>query len=198
MIRPRQSAGFSLIELLIVVSIMGILAAVALPSFNPGIHDQLQSAARIVASDLAYARSLAVANNSQYRITFDAARNRYVLRHSGVNAALDILPPAPFRSPSDPPKDHIVDLEALPRLGGHNIRLTAVTGPDNVALSSADLEFGPLGETTRSQETVVWLTGGAGDETRYLSVHINPVTGLTAVGQFTSIGPPAGAMAAGS
>jgi prepilin-type N-terminal cleavage/methylation domain-containing protein len=185
----RQFAGFSLIELMIVIAIMGIVAALATPSLNPGLHDQLQSVARLVAGDIAYGRSLAVANNSQYRFTFDATANRYILRHSGVNTALNVLPESPFRSPSDPPDQYIVDLAGLPRLGGHNVRVLAVTGPSQTVITSADLEFGPLGETTRSQETLVWLAGGRGADTRYLTVHVNPVTGLTSIGQFTSLAP---------
>ena len=56
----RPSDGFSLIELLLVISIMAIVAGLVLPSASPATHDQLLSAARIIASVLAYARSLAV------------------------------------------------------------------------------------------------------------------------------------------
>ena len=43
MLRRRPSAaGFSLVELLIVITLMGILAALALPNVNAGIHEQLR------------------------------------------------------------------------------------------------------------------------------------------------------------
>jgi hypothetical protein len=153
------------------------------------VHDQLQSVARVLAGDIAYGRSLAVANSSNYRFTFETIENRYILRHSGANGALNVLPESPFRSPSDPPDQYIVDLAGLPRLGGHNVRLLTVTGVNQAIINTADLEFGPLGETTRSQETLVWLAGGRATDTRYLAVHVNPVTGLTSIGQFTSLAP---------
>lgn len=176
-------------ELLIVVSLMGILAALALPSLNPGTHEELQAAAQLMCGDLAYGRSLAVANNSSYRFRFQASQNRYVLQHSGANPALDALPDAPFRSPSDPPNEHRVDLSDLPHLTGQNVRLAGVTNTAGIRLMPEELEFGPLGETTRTQETVVWLAAGRNQQTKYLPVHINPISGLAAVGQYSSRGP---------
>src|SRR5688572_7962117 len=108
------NSGFSLVELLIVVSLMGILAALAIPTMNSGTHEELQAAAQLLCGDLAYGRSLAVANNSSYRFRFQASQNRYVLEHSGTNPALNTLPDAPFRSPSDPDNEHSVNLNDLP------------------------------------------------------------------------------------
>ena len=191
-LRRPAPAAFSLVELLIVVAIMGIVAALALPSFNPAIHDQLQAAAQIVATDLAYGRSLAVANNSTYRFRIEVAANRYVLEHSGNDAALDVMPPSPFRASNDPPKQHIVDLDSLPRLGGQNLRLAnATTTSGAITTVVTNLEFGTLGETTRNTETTLWLAAGLGDETRYMSVAVNPVTGLATIGDMTSSGPSA-------
>lgn len=185
----RFAAGFSLVELLMVVSLMGILAALALPSLTPGVYEELHAAGQLLASDLGYGRSLAVANNSRYRYSFQIAGNRYALQHSGSNPALNALPSAPFRSPSDPPDQQILDLADLPHLAGQNVRLIAVNTAAGVKLNPAELEFGPLGETTQTGETVVWLAAGAGAETRYLSIHVNPVTGLATVGEFTASGP---------
>ncbi len=80
-----------------VIVVMGILVGLVLPNSNPSLLDQLRSAAQILRTDLAYGQSLAVANNSTYRFTFDTQNNRYVLSHSGANAALDKLPDSPFR-----------------------------------------------------------------------------------------------------
>ena len=185
----RRPAGFTLIELLIVVAVMGILAGLVLPRSDPSLHDQLRSAAQIMAADLAYGRSLAVTNNSEYRFTFDTESNRYTLEHSGDDAALDALPDSPFRSPDDPPTEQTVDLDELPRVG-MGVRIVEVAAQASTPQSVDDVEFGPLGTTTRSEETVIWLGAGAGSATRFIQLHVNPVTGLTTVGSYSGAGPP--------
>jgi prepilin-type N-terminal cleavage/methylation domain-containing protein len=185
----RQSAGFSLIELLLVIAVLAILAGLVLPRSNPSLYDQLRAAAQVLRTDLAYARSLAVTNNSSYRITFDATGNRYVLEHSGSKAALDPLPDSPFRDPDDPATQHVVELERLPHVGP-GVRIVTAASSGTVTQRVTDVEFGPLGETTRSSPTVVWLAAGQGADTRYLWLTINPVTGLTDAEYRGAVGPP--------
>lgn len=188
--RRRQPAGFTLIELLMVIAVMGILAGLVLPSSDPSLHDQLRSAAQILRTDLAYGRSLAVTNNSTYQFRFDRENNRYVLEHSGANPALDTLPDSPFRLPDDPPNQHIVDLDELPQLGS-SVRIVVVAEFSTLLERVDDLEFGPLGETTRSNPTFIWLAAGRGSDTRYTWLLVDPVTGLVKLGADTIYGPPA-------
>jgi prepilin-type N-terminal cleavage/methylation domain-containing protein len=189
----RQSAGFSLIELLMVIVVLGILAGLVLPRSNPSLYDQLRAAAQILRTDLAYRRSLAVTNSSSYRIRFDTTGNRYVLAHSGNKAALDVLPDSPFRDPDDPATEHVVELDRLPHVGC-GVRIVTAATSGVVTERVSDVEFGPLGATTRSSPTVVWLAAGHGGDTRYLSLTINPVTGLTEVEYRATEGPPPAAL----
>ncbi len=187
--RRLHAAGFSLIELLMVIAVVGVLVGLVLPSSEPSVHEQLRAAAQILKTDLAYGRSLAVTNNSTYEFVFDTENNRYILEHSGSNPALDKLPDSPFREPDDPPDQHIVDLDELPHVGP-TVRLVTVAAMGGSLVRVNDVEFGPLGETTRTGWTIIWLAAGQGSRTRYLWLMINPVTGLVDTETYTANGPP--------
>ena len=189
----RLSVGFSLLELLLVVAVVAILAAIVLPSVQPAVVDQLRAAAQIAATDLAYARSLAVANNSTYKITFDFKQNRYVMTYSGTNPALRQLPNSPFSSPGDPPDQHVVDFDNLPHVGPV-VRLAAA-GTSSSLQAVDNVEFGPLGQTIRAEATKVWLAAGGGDATRYITIEVNPSTGIARAGDCATVSPPAGVLA---
>src|SRR3954469_13332677 len=88
--------GLTLVELLLTIAVLGILAAILIPQLTGDLPERLTAGAQAVAADLDYARSLAVANNSPYSITFDPANNLYYLRHSGANAQFNTLPRSPF------------------------------------------------------------------------------------------------------
>src|SRR5687768_9519392 len=97
----RFRAALTLIELLLTIAVLGIIAAAIIPSLSADIPARLTSAAQVVSSDLEYARSLAVSNNSKYQITFNTGDNYYYLRHSGTNTVLNTLPASPFLNQFD-------------------------------------------------------------------------------------------------
>jgi general secretion pathway protein H len=66
------SAGVTLLELLIVLSIMAIVAAMVLPMFGNGVSTaELKGAARQVAAGLRLARSEALATRQETRVLLD-------------------------------------------------------------------------------------------------------------------------------
>lgn len=183
-----ERAGFTLVEILIAVVILALLAALAMPSFEPGVAAQLDAAAQVVSADLAQIRQLAVTNNTTYRLTFDASENRFYWEHTGTNAALHVLPPTIYPDAANTPTRQYVDLDELPHLGP-GVFLAVVQTQTSTPTTVTTLEFGPLGATTQAADTVIWLSCGAGDALRYLTVRVNAVTGLAQVGKLDAVGP---------
>jgi prepilin-type N-terminal cleavage/methylation domain-containing protein len=195
--RPRHRGGFSLLELLIVVTLMSIIAAIALPSSAPSISVELASAAEVVAGDMAYGRSLAVLNNDTYQFLFDRTDNQYTLEYSGSNPALATLPPNPFHASQDAATEFVVRLAQLPRMGV-SAALYDVQELTPSPVEATSVQFGPLGATTQTPSTVIWLTAGTGSAQRYISITINPATGLTTIGGLQASPPPTGASSSAS
>jgi prepilin-type N-terminal cleavage/methylation domain-containing protein len=75
----RPAAGFSLIELVIVITILGILAWVALPKITATGEIKLDAAARRVAGDLRYAQNRSIGTRVVHGILFEPALARYTV-----------------------------------------------------------------------------------------------------------------------
>ena len=127
-------------------------------------------------------------NGSNYRLTFDTVQNQYVLTYSGTNPALATLPPSPFHTSSDTPTQQVVRFADLPHVGPV-VQIEAVFALGNTSTPVSDLEFGPLGETTRTGDTLIWLSAGTAAATRHLSLHVNAVTGLSSIESFQTLSP---------
>lgn len=183
----RARAGHLLMEMLIVVAIMGILSAMAITQFSPMVPTHLVAVAEIVAADLQYARGLAIANSSKYKLTFEPANNRFILTHSGTNTALNTLPYSPFRKSGASATQLITVLDQL-LPAGPKMKLTgATTGAAPAAVT--ELEFREYGQTTAAEATTVWIQAGSGKERLFISVAVDPVTGLTSIGKPQSTVP---------
>lgn len=73
-IKISNSPGFSFVELMTVIAIIGILSAVALPSFLRSLPEKrLKSAARNLYADLQKARLLAVKENKEVQVRFNTS-----------------------------------------------------------------------------------------------------------------------------
>jgi len=80
--QPEFLTGFSVIEVLFVVVVMGILAAVVIPRLGRGLHfDRLTvyTITHQISADTRLARRMAITNGQQYRIRLqNTGSNRFV------------------------------------------------------------------------------------------------------------------------
>lgn len=195
--RVALHRGVSLVEILFVVAILGIVAVGAVTLFEPDLVNELENAADVVVADVERARNLAVANNSQYKFTFNTDGSGYFFKHSGTNTALNTLPASPYSQRSDAADRQTTLLKELPGLRNVDL-IGAVQVAGSVREQVADLEFSSAGATSRSQATEIWLAAGSGTSRRYRVVTVNPTTGLANVGAIAGALPTIGAGTSGS
>ena len=87
----RQEQGWSLTELLIVLAIMGIVAALAGPSYQIlAARGQARSATLEIASELRFARQLAMARRERLRVVFDRESRTITLRRADAEGVLHV------------------------------------------------------------------------------------------------------------
>ncbi len=84
-----SSAGFTMVEMMIIIVIIGIMAAIAVPSFSTIIPKlEVRAQARATLNYVRQARSRAISECSQYGVFVDAANGEYLLFKDTVSPAL--------------------------------------------------------------------------------------------------------------
>lgn len=91
--QPLRSIAraYTLVEILVVVTVMGIAASMVIPSIESADALRTQAAVRQLVSDLTFAQSDAIANQQQRAVVFDIDANSYEIRVVEGNQVLDVV-----------------------------------------------------------------------------------------------------------
>ena len=98
--RSFHSAAFTLVELLIVIMILAIAAAIVVPNLGTAADSQVVSAARVLESDLGLARSLALTTQQTHSVVFspDLQSYKVVANYGGGAYATAVAVEHPVRA----------------------------------------------------------------------------------------------------
>lgn len=191
--RTASRSGYTLAELLVVVTITGLLAAMTVVAATSSGPEALVAASRVAASDVRLARSLAVQYGQPFKVVFDAPNHAYEIRYAGTGTAPPIVDPlAPAGSTSG---TYRVALRTFVRTAGGDTGIrwggaALVTSGSSVS----DVTFGALGGTgpARSEDTVLRLveSSGPGKKPRAVDVTVSWITGDVRIGDPFVLGGP--------
>ena len=160
--RPHRLRAFTLVEVLVVVSVIAIASAIVVPIIGDRGQWGIQAASRIVITDILYAQNEAIAHQKNRRIVFDRDNNRYSLTDE-LGTVLTVS----WKGGSDAP-NYIVEFSNDRRFAG--VTITDVQfGDDQTVI------FDALG--TPDTGGFVELTAG---QTVY-RVSVAPITGRVTV-----------------
>ncbi len=127
--RVRESRGFTLVEMLLVIVIIGIVVAVSVPQFvNSMQGNRRRTATRMVVAAGRYARSMAVLYQRPMALTFDLDQAR--LSVAEANAKRDF-------SEDGEEEEPFVNGERLPASAGPEALERSL---DNISIASLEIE----------------------------------------------------------
>ncbi len=163
--------GFTLIELMIVMVILAIAAAMVVPMASYAGTMQVRAAGNMVAADLEYAKSMAISRGQKYSVVFDTTNETYRVTDQNGNTISD-----PVKQGSN---TYTVNFRNDSRLNQVNIVTASFDGCDDgeLRLPGEPVQTAVAARPTLLNSGVITLQAGGVTKT----VTVQPVTGYISV-----------------
>lgn len=169
--QPFARSGFTLIEVLIVMAIIGISAAMVLPMLGSRNDLNVSAAARKVVADIAWAQNMAIATQSRWHVRFSDSGYNVAREQDGVLTIVE--------HPVDQAPMSVIFGEASPETVLRGVVLGEVVFGESTHLVFDQLgtpRAGIEGDTLGEEGTVVLQAG-----TRSVTIRVQPLTGEISV-----------------
>ena len=154
-----RCAGYTLTELVIVVVILGIVAAIAIPTISPARDRKLDLAAEEVASAIRFAQSEAMRTGEGHGLTISQATQKVTVKNYDISVA----PIITLGTLVHPVNKQTYDF---------NVNTSSATNGVTISNSSDVFDYGSEGRRRSlifdANGTPIWIVGS--DPTRHLLV----------------------------
>jgi len=162
-----KNNGFTLIEILIVIVVIGIAAMIVVPMMSSAATMQIRAAANIIAADLEYAKSMAISRGQNYSVVFDKSTESYSIKKDG-----SVIP-----HPVKKGFDYVISFQSDSRLDRVDI-FNVVFDPGSSQTITFDYLGSPYSGTGNPLNSGV-ITLQAGGITKI--INIEPITGYISI-----------------
>ena len=169
----RTTNGYTLIEVLITVTIMGLAAAIVVPNMMQGGSLGVQAGARMIIADLLFAQNEAMAQQSTRRVVFNTSDNSYRVEKYDAGASAWVLEFNPSEGLGNNQQNYEVDFDEDGRFRGIQIVRADFNGLSTI-------EFDDLGNPSSGGTVRLKF------EDHEYEIRVAPFTGRVTVEKVTS------------
>lgn len=169
----RRTKAYTLIEVLITVTIMGLAAAIVVPNMMKGGTLGVQAGARMIIADLLFAQNEAMAQQSTRRVVFNTDTNSYRVEKYDSGASAWVLEFNPSKGMGNNQQNYEMSFDEDSRFRGITIVSAAFNGTSTV-------EFDDLGNPSSGGTVRLKY-----EEHEY-EIKVAPFTGRVTVARVTS------------
>ena len=161
--KPTNIKGFTIIEVIMVIVIVGVLVGVSMPRFNSFYAMKLNGAMKKMVSDIRYTQNLAISTHDTYSVIFDTTGNSYEVRRVSDNSfAVDPLDRGNLSvNFNTHPRYQGIDIVSAAIGGTSTLRFTWEGVPQNSSGSNLSAE-GTINLSYQGNSGIIYVTPDTG------------------------------------